>query len=418
MISLRPSESKRWTTCTKSPHLIQQHIVAGDIPDDSSFYANEGTTAHALCAVKLGKPEESVGNYDKTLISDEMLQHVQDYCDVANSITDSVKDDSEQFVEHLMPLFYDKSLNHGTVDFAVVDYSKKVLHILDLKYGAGVYVSAKNNTQLVIYGISMLEDLQELGFIGNEAGWSLSLNIYQPRYRENKTKEDALKTWELDSALVQTWKKLIQQKQVDITTKPYKELTFSPSTEDEGACRFCQVKPFCSAYAELLLDGTPLSNVLTEKKPIKLLEPKNLTTKVHKKILDNKKEIVKWLNRIEEHVYESMLEGNTFEGYKLIEAYENTSWKDIDEAEQFLTADVLPDDLIYKKTIVTPTQAKANIKSLCGDNKEVAKKLLTELDAHTQRRKKDNPSLVPESKKGEDWKPVEAKNEFAEMDLI
>ena len=62
----------------------------------------------------------------------------------------------------------------GTADCVVV--GGEDLHIIDLKYGQGVLVDARENTQLMLYGLGALSLLDGIYDIEN-----VSLHIYQPR---------------------------------------------------------------------------------------------------------------------------------------------------------------------------------------------------------------------------------------------
>ena len=77
-------------------------------------------------------------------------------------------------VEHQVS--YDKWVrdSYGTIDFLAAN--NKTLHIIDLKYGLGVKVDATENSQLKIYALGAIQELDCLYDFEK-----IILTIYQPR---------------------------------------------------------------------------------------------------------------------------------------------------------------------------------------------------------------------------------------------
>lgn len=63
---------------------------------------------------------------------------------------------------------------YGTADAVVWQPEKKALHVVDLKYGAGVPVEVNNNLQLMIYALAALLTM-------NYNAETVTITIVQPR---------------------------------------------------------------------------------------------------------------------------------------------------------------------------------------------------------------------------------------------
>jgi hypothetical protein len=134
------SSMYRWAECPGSVALS-----ATVPPQESSAYAEEGTEAHELGAkwlISNGKTPECD--------DDEMLDNVRVYVDYVFGLMGSK---CKLFVEHGFDLSDVYPGAYGTNDAAVYDGVNKILYVIDLKYGAGIYVSAKNNPQLRYYAL-------------------------------------------------------------------------------------------------------------------------------------------------------------------------------------------------------------------------------------------------------------------------
>lgn len=174
---LSASGSSRWMACPKSVALERM------LPEQESAYAEEGTAAHALAEVKLkAKLGHALSKADKALLESAKSDRDMTYY-------------TDIYVEHCMDLYEESLLkSKNTVAFieARLDFSKWVpggfgvgdfvlicddtIYVRDLKYGKGVPVKAKGNSQLRLYGLGALDDY----------GWIYDINkvdmgIVQPR---------------------------------------------------------------------------------------------------------------------------------------------------------------------------------------------------------------------------------------------
>ena len=159
---LSPSGSHRWMNCTPSARLEEP------LPESTSAAAEEGTVAHELAEYALSKylageymplldelptPKEISEN---KYYSSEMDKYVTDYvcyvCDIFEMCGDA-----NMYLERKFDLTSYVNDCFGSCDCAIE--GTNILNIIDLKYGKGVRVEAKDNTQLMMYALGVLRSL-------------------------------------------------------------------------------------------------------------------------------------------------------------------------------------------------------------------------------------------------------------------
>ena len=169
-----PSAAERWTVCTGSVQL--SNTVP---PGKSSVYADEGTAAHTM--------HDMVLNSSARALEVEWPDHVTvegaDY-EVNEAMKAAVLLSTEYILNLPGELFIEQRVKvtsvdaglYGRLDAAVLNRENMVLEVIDFKYGAGVAVDIKNNMQLTIYGLGMIDNLD----LADEIEW-LKITITQPR---------------------------------------------------------------------------------------------------------------------------------------------------------------------------------------------------------------------------------------------
>jgi len=313
---LSPSSAYRWLKCTASVNAIAQ----ADPPETTSDAAEEGTRAHQLAALCLNlekSPLTCEGEYD-----DVMRMHIVEYISYIKHLDFALYN-----TELELPLFY--ALNDmGTAD--VIGYCKNELHIIDLKYGQGVFVEVKDNPQLIIYAISALKKFADLVKINK-----VIVHIFQPRIQPVAN----IASWEytLDE---------LKGHEIRITEQAAKtsaiNAEFSPS---EVTCGWCPLKPTCKAL------DTHLTKIIG-KEFASLDALKDIEAERMRFILDNKKLIISWLKGIEEHVLTTIQTGGSFNGYKVVKGKGSQSWRSIENLLALLQNEA------YEKKILSPAKFK------------------------------------------------------------
>lgn len=247
---LSPSAAKRWMTCPGSVAAI----AACPVQDTTSEAAAEGTAAHALAEILLrerialrGQGEllkqwraEHGDRYD----ANELKAGVMPYVDYVSEAWDDLGGRKrarlllEQRV-HVIDGVY------GTADAVIISDKKKILHVIDLKFGRGVRVEAEANPQLRCYALGALRDAELEQEI--EEVW---MTIVQPRYRGGGHISTAVMT----SEDLHDWEEEL------IIAAGAAEDPDSPRVPSEEGCRFCPAAPWCPERAAEVAEAVGLGS--------------------------------------------------------------------------------------------------------------------------------------------------------------
>ena len=212
---LSASSSDRWLHCPPSARLCESYA------DKGSDYAAEGTDAHALCEYKLRKAlgmqaEDPTENL--TWFNQEMDDCATGYAAYILELVEAAKEtcaDPVVLIEQRVDFSRWVRQGFGTADALII--ADGTLHIIDLKYGSGIEVSAEDNPQLKCYGLGALDQFGDLYDIDE-----VRLTIYQPR-RQNVSE------WRLPASDLLAW--------ADTLLKPAADLTWDG--KGDFACRPC-----------------------------------------------------------------------------------------------------------------------------------------------------------------------------------
>ena len=150
---LSPSAAHRWMNCTAAPRLEE------NIEDKGSSYAEEGTLAHAYCAMKLKKflgqdisqEVEEINDLNETYHTGEMDKYTDTYYTIVVEKFNEARAktrDAQLLVETRLDFTKWVPEGFGTGDACII--ADGCLEIIDFKYGKGVKVSAIDNPQMKI----------------------------------------------------------------------------------------------------------------------------------------------------------------------------------------------------------------------------------------------------------------------------
>ena len=358
-----PSSSFRWIKCTKSAR------INAEADDRGSPYAQQGTDAHSLCEhlVKkaLGRktrdPTEDLTWYDK-----EMQECAEGYCDfVMESIGDIKKNCPNPYIGIEQHLDFSDWVpeGYGTGDCIIV--ADDIAHIIDFKYGIGLLVRAERNTQLMCYGLGILETFGNLYNIKH-----IRMSIYQPR-REN------VDTWEISAEELLKW--------ADEVLKPAAELAYAgEGTFVAGEhCIFCRIKDTCRARA----------NYYMELMKHELIDSEELTDDDIALILPKIDGLVGWAADLKEYALKQALNGRKYKGFKVVESRSTRKYTD-----ESAVADVV------KKAGYDPYEKK--VLGITAMSKELGKKKFEELLGGLVYKPKGKPVLVSDDDKRPEYKNV------------
>ena len=337
-------------TCTASPGFIERN--RHQLPRETgSVYTEEGLRAHELAAacVLLG--------FDPMLFGSdiEMAGHVKGYVEIAEHWAQLPGAMIQ--VEMQVPLFYNPDTT-GTLDLGVATTDNRVF-IGDLKYGAGVPVAAKGNTQLGIYAISFIRMLEKTGLYEFNDDTLVTIMVYQPRVLG----ESARKLWCISLAELKLFCEGIQAVAQSIHANPHGGV-FAPS---DSTCQFCHASPLCSARAGHLLGGMDVGaeEVVLHQPPSKRqLPPVNeLTVEQLSRIVALAPSVKEWLGECEKAGLGLLLDGKRLPGFKLVAGRSNRVWKDEDQAlELCLEAGLAHVDVVEPQVLKSPPQLENVLK--------------------------------------------------------
>lgn len=366
---LSASASHRWMTCTPSAQLEQQ------FPDTKSEYAAEGTFAHALAELRLSRAVANTikpSAYKKKLdemkkdpfYSTSMEEHIEQYVTfVGEKFMEAKKNCPDTLVLLEQRLDFSEWVPEGFGTGDVIIISDGVLEIIDLKYGQGVPVSAKGNTQMRLYALGAISQYGLLyGFD------CIRMTIVQPRL-------DSISSDDISVAELLKWGEEV--------VKP----TAAKAMAGEGEfvpgdhCMFCKVKATCRARAEANL----------KMARYEFQDPPLLSIDEIAEILFKAEELQKWAKDVQEYALDQAVNhGIKFPGWKLVEGRSNRKYTDEDAVANRLKAEGFTDDAIY---------APRKIWGISEMEKKLGKKIFEEYLKDLVIKPAGKPTLAPESDK-------------------
>lgn len=370
---LSPSSAKRWIHCTPSALLAE---AAGS---KTSVYAEEGTLAHEIAEHALTQYLEGV--YDpiidealpiidehlkNPLFSIDMANYIRDYCDyvIGEGYEMQKQDDAcQMFLERKVDITDYAPDSFGSVDVTLI--SDKTIHIIDLKYGAGVKVYADHNEQMMLYALGALKA-------------AMSQNITNIRMTIAQVRLDHYDTFEMSKSDLLDWAEKV--------LKP----AAKAAIQGEGKqvvgswCGFCPVKAQCRAQRDTILAD------FDEKPEPLLLSDEEITDLIGK--IDTYKS---WIESVNKYVYDRAIQGYKWKGYKLVAGRSSRVIKDEAKIRQALLNEFLEDEVLNTK-----------LKGIGDLEKLVGKKVFSARFGDAIESRPGAPKLVPESAKGVEYSPL------------
>lgn len=370
---LSPSSAKRWIHCTPSALLAE---AAGS---KSSVYAEEGTLAHEIAEHALTQYLEGV--YDpiiddaiplkdehlkNPLFSIDMANYIRDYCDyVIGEGYEMQKRDGacRMFLERKVDITDYAPDSFGSVDVTLE--SDKAIHIIDLKYGAGVKVTADYNEQMMLYALGALKAAASKDIT------NIRMTIAQVRldhYDTFEMSKDELFDW-AEKVLKPAAKAAIQGKGKQVIG---------------SWCGFCPVKAQCRAQRDAILAD------FDEKPEPLLLSDEEIVDLIGK--IDTYKS---WIESVNKYVYDRAIQGHKWNGYKLVAGRSSRVIKDEAKIRQALLNEFLEDEVLNIK-----------LKGIGDLEKLLGKKVFSARFGDAIESRPGAPKLVPESAKGVEYSPL------------
>ncbi len=377
---LSPSAAERWIHCPGSIRLAEQCP-----PDTGSAYAEEGTAAHALAELKL-RAEMGEITARKHAAELKKARAGAYYCGEMDEATDYYKDavmerlaasgpDAELMIEQHFGLEAWVPGGFGTSDAVIV--SEGTIEVIDLKYGKGVRVDAKENPQLRLYGLgaaSLFWDIYDFR--------TVRMTIIQPRL-------DHVSTEELPMEELFKWAETVVRPAAQEAAGEHGH------TKSGDWCRWCPAKAVCRTRAQRQLELAAYD----------FRDPDLLSADEIAKILARAEELQKWTADVQAYALEQAVAGEHFTGWKLVEGRSVRKYADDLKVAEALQAAGYAEAALYERKLYGITAME----------KIVGKKKLAEVLGDLIVRPAGKPVLVPITDKREAINTAEsAKEDFVD----
>lgn len=370
---LSPSSAKRWIHCTPSALLAE---AAGS---KTSVYAEEGTLAHEIAEYAL--TQYLNGSYDpivdealpveeehlkNPLFSIDMANYIRDYCNYVigeNYEMQKADGSCKMFLERKVDITDYAPDSFGSVDVTLE--SGSAIHIIDLKYGAGVRVSANMNEQMMLYALGALKAAR-------------SQNITDIRMTIAQVRLDHYDTFEMSKDELLDWAEKV--------LKPAAKAAIQGKGKQVigSWCQFCPVKAQCRAQRDAILAD------FDEKPEPLLLSDEEVSDLIGK--IDTYKS---WIESVNKYVYDKAIQGHKWNGYKLVAGRSSRVITDESRIRLELLNEFLEDEVLNIK-----------LKGIGDLEKLLGKKVFNARFGDVIQSRPGAPKLVPESAKGEEYNPL------------
>ena len=353
---LSASASHRWMACPPSARLCAQE------DDRTSEYAIQGSCAHELGQFLV---EQALGREcrdpteDLTYYNAEMQEAAEAYRDFVMEQVNAAKAlCREPLVCVEQTLDYSKWVQHGYGTGDCVIVADGMLHVIDLKFGVGILVSADHNSQLMCYALGALDTFGCLYDFDR-----VRRSIFQPR-------RDNVDTWETSKAELLRW--------ADEVLAPVARLAYKGEGEFKAGdhCQFCKVKATCRKRAEYAMELAKFD----------FTDPPTLDEDEIAGILPRIDTLVSWAEDVKAWALQQALSGVTYPGWKLVEGRSNRKYSD----EAAVAA-------VVTKAGFDPYEQK--LLGITAMTRQLGKKRFDELLSGLIVKPQGKPVLVPETDK-------------------
>ena len=336
---LNASSAHRWLTCPPLPRL--ENFFEKEV----SEVANEGTDAHRLSEYKLRKVlGEKVRKPKLKYFDKDMDNYTDDYVnyivETIENIKQFTKDPIVLIEQHLDFSNYVPD-GFGTGDCIII--ADKILHIIDLKYGRGVEVSAEGNPQMMLYALGALNIYDALYDIDE-----VVMTIFQPRKYNISSSEKSVEE-------LKNWADTVLKEKAELAFNGLGVVTYGPW------CQFSNCNVVLRArkdYHDKLMR-------------FQLCSPHLLNDAEIEEVLEHIDDLVRWASEIKEYATKITLENDKeWSNYKLVEGRSIRKIKDEERVAEILKENGYND--IYKTSLLTLTElqkllGKDKFNELLGD---------------------------------------------------
>lgn len=314
---LSPSSAYRWLVCTPSARFEEQ------IPEQNSTFAAEGTLAHDLAAlvlsVRAGIFKGSQARFNRLMR--DLEQKIDAYYEAKGEPTEyyGMLDHAEDWAEYVKELGGDIQVEQkidmstyvpmcdGTAD--ATNEHPDILYVNDLKYGAGIRVTAVNNQQTMLYGLGALLRAQGKGLKPK----TVVLNIFQPR-------AGGWSTWGISTKDLIAWAEDVVRPAALQAVGGLGEFVAGDH------CRFCKAQNMCKARFDEFSDLLHIHDK-------RIMSTRDIAT-----VLTHGSGIATWVKKVEAEALAKLQGGKSVPGFKLVAGRSRRSFTNEDGVVEALLA--------------------------------------------------------------------------------
>jgi hypothetical protein len=311
--------------------------------DTGSVYSQEGTIAHELSDLmlqvrwkglsgkgysaekrKLVTKLRKLFPKDHEVVLTEMETEVGKYVDiVSEAYTASLSEtpDAVLLLEERLDYSHVVPQGFGTGDAIIIGNS--LMKGFDLKYGKGIVVDAKLNSQQMLYSLGALRKYEMQYDIER-----VQMNIVQPRINN-------FSTWETSTNYITSWgEKVVRQKAID---------AYEGKGEKKAGewCKWCKVKPICRAAMDHAVELAKHD----------FRDPDLVSIQELSEVLDRADMFTDWLSAVKQYLTDSLMSGEEVPGYKLVEGRATRKWVDEEKAKEILAKKGFKQDQYLKTAL-------------------------------------------------------------------
>lgn len=331
---LGASVAPRWLACPGSIRL------AGEQENIQTEYALAGQAAHAVGQMALERkvePDMWLGlTVERVEVDEEMVEAVKVYTDHCRSIVATT-----HWIEHKFSL---ADLNppgpmFGTADYVAYDGLRRLLTVVDFKYGQGVVVEAKGNKQLRYYALGAALTLGK-----DHPIETVRMTIVQPRASHS---DGVIRSEEIDYLEILAFAGELMDG-ARATLKPDAPLHAG------SHCRFCPASATCpeqrkqvQALAQVTFEAMPLDVPPT---------PDSLPPEVFSDILSKLHILEDWGKAMRAEALRRLEAGIEVPGFKIVAKRATRRWVSEKTVDDWFHNEGYDDEELWDKKLKSPAQ--------------------------------------------------------------
>jgi hypothetical protein len=302
-----PSQLARIIAC---PASVQASELHADEKEEPSVYAQRGTDLHEMVAEALMDITQRGFDAPQIKLNKEDAAIVGECLDYVAAVTSSLPPGNwHAMIEESISLAgYGLSEVYGTLDLGIYHPGSGILHVIDWKFGRGVWVSADDNPQLRAYAAGLMTLMND-----NHPEYpvkTIHTHIFQPLV-------DNVSTEELGPLYLSKWvhktlkSSIIQAKSINPVYSP-----------GEKQCRWCAHKAVCRARMEWINTMHQRAQTLAQ------IRREQLSYDEISECIASWEAVETALKDYKAYLTRELEAGKVVPGYKLVAGRRTRYWKD------------------------------------------------------------------------------------------